>query len=268
MAKKIRGFLSYFAVPNLTLLLILFFGVTSLLLPLFNPGIGRVSWASIAEGRYLDIALQPFRLEGGPIYIAFGLYITFSFGSWLESEMDSITYTFYIYTGYAFILIGGLLFPLFISGWFLLLSILFALAYLNPNHQMYFMFIIPMKMWVLAVLVAVFGLYPAVANFMVSGSFYALLAPFLAYGNFILFFGFRYLKERRTGKKTVNHFKILKAVTLKRSTIHKCHICGKTEADDPNMDFRYCAQCEGDYEYCMDHLNNHEHIKKSAEWTA
>ena len=30
------------------------------------------------------------------------------------------------------------------------------------------------------------------------------------------------------------------------------------------MDFRYCVECDGDYEYCMDHLYDHEHVKADA----
>lgn len=42
---------------------------------------------------------------------------------------------------------------------------------------------------------------------------------------------------------------------------HKCTICGRTELDDENLEFRYCSKCEGSYEYCQDHLFTHQHIK-------
>ena len=44
---------------------------------------------------------------------------------------------------------------------------------------------------------------------------------------------------------------------------HRCAVCGRTDEDSPGMEFRYCSKCEGDYEYCMDHLYTHKHIKKS-----
>lgn len=44
---------------------------------------------------------------------------------------------------------------------------------------------------------------------------------------------------------------------------HRCVVCGRTELDDPNLEFRYCSKCEGNYEYCQDHLFTHEHVKKS-----
>ncbi len=36
-----------------------------------------------------------------------------------------------------------------------------------------------------------------------------------------------------------------------------------TENEDIAMEFRYCSTCEGDYEYCMNHLKAHEHVKKA-----
>lgn len=42
---------------------------------------------------------------------------------------------------------------------------------------------------------------------------------------------------------------------------HRCAVCGRTELDDPNLEFRYCSRCNGDYEYCQDHLFTHTHVK-------
>lgn len=42
---------------------------------------------------------------------------------------------------------------------------------------------------------------------------------------------------------------------------HRCAVCGRTELDDPNLEFRFCSKCNGNYEYCQDHLFTHEHVK-------
>ena len=34
-------------------------------------------------------------------------------------------------------------------------------------------------------------------------------------------------------------------------TRHKCAVCGKTELDDDDLEFRFCSKCDGNYEYCM-----------------
>lgn len=47
----------------------------------------------------------------------------------------------------------------------------------------------------------------------------------------------------------------------RRKAMHRCAICGRTELDDPNLEFRYCTKCEGGLEYCQDHLFTHVHVK-------
>ena len=41
---------------------------------------------------------------------------------------------------------------------------------------------------------------------------------------------------------------------------HKCYVCGITDKDAPNMQFRYCSKCSGNKEYCQDHLFTHKHM--------
>ncbi|MBR4342634.1 MAG: hypothetical protein IKP88_08010 [Lachnospiraceae bacterium] len=42
---------------------------------------------------------------------------------------------------------------------------------------------------------------------------------------------------------------------------HKCAVCGRTEKDDESLEFRFCSKCNGNYEYCSDHLYTHKHIE-------
>ncbi len=43
--------------------------------------------------------------------------------------------------------------------------------------------------------------------------------------------------------------------------LHKCSICGRTNVTNPELTFRYCSKCEGNHEYCQDHLFTHEHVQ-------
>lgn len=45
---------------------------------------------------------------------------------------------------------------------------------------------------------------------------------------------------------------------------HKCAICGKTDLDDENEIFRFCSKCDGAYEYCSEHLKNHNHVYRDV----
>ena len=43
--------------------------------------------------------------------------------------------------------------------------------------------------------------------------------------------------------------------------VHRCAVCGRTELDNPDLEFRFCSKCSGNYEYCSDHLQNHIHVQ-------
>lgn len=42
---------------------------------------------------------------------------------------------------------------------------------------------------------------------------------------------------------------------------HYCAVCHRTELDAPNLEFRFCSKCDGNYEYCSDHLYTHVHVR-------
>ncbi len=46
-----------------------------------------------------------------------------------------------------------------------------------------------------------------------------------------------------------------------RASIHRCAVCGRTELDAPDLEFRFCSRCNGNYEYCSDHLHSHMHVQ-------
>ena len=54
----------------------------------------------------------------------------------------------------------------------------------------------------------------------------------------------------------------MKAAGAGQRIVHRCAICGRTDVDSPQLEFRYCSKCEGNYEYCADHLFTHQHVKK------
>ena len=47
----------------------------------------------------------------------------------------------------------------------------------------------------------------------------------------------------------------------KSAATHRCAVCGRTEKDGDDLVFRFCSKCNGNYEYCQDHLFTHEHVK-------
>ncbi len=68
-----------------------------------------------------------------------------------------------------------------------------------------------------------------------------------------------YLKRKTAAVK--NSMSNDKKVVPIGITRHKCAICGRSEKDDPELEFRFCSKCKGNFEYCSEHLYTHEHVQ-------
>lgn len=196
-------------------------------------------------------------LNNSPIWFLFTLYFYYMIGSTLENEWGSFRFNIYYLIG-----VLGTIGAAFIGGvgsaTFLNMSLIFAFAYLFPNFQLMMFFFFPVKIKYLAIFYALYLVY--------TFSF-APLVGFITIGgsvlNFLLFFGKDIIFRLTTGRKVYYKRQSFKEQIPKWIVLHKCEICGRTEIEDKNLEFRYCADCEGDHEYCMDHLYTHEHVKKT-----
>lgn len=160
------------------------------------------------------------------------------------------------------------------STYYVCMSIILAFAMTFPDVQVLLMFIIPIKIKVLGIIYAVilgldfFGSFVAASQSLKTGSimwyFSAAncIAILFSLMSSIIFFvttrkSFRtprqIKRQREFKKQTVNIQKVSK---------HKCAICGRTSDQYPDLEFRFCSKCDGNYEYCSDHLFTHTHVKK------
>ena len=90
--------------------------------------------------------------------------------------------------------------------------------------------------------------------------------PLVAILNYFIFFWDNFLQlfgrvKYQTSRQTVNFKKATKQAQQQKGYIHKCAVCGKTDTDYPNEEFRYCSKCNGYYCYCSEHIHNHVHIQ-------
>lgn len=191
-----------------------------------------------------------------PMWVIFTLYFYYMVGSSLENEWGSFKFTLYYIIGALGTIVAAFLVGGISTGMYLNLSLIFAFAYLFPNFQLLLFFFIPVKIKYLAIfyaisLVVTFWSSPVTGLITVGGSVV----------NFILFFGKDIILRMITGRKSYISRRNFEAKIPKDVIIHRCSICGRTERDDKTLEFRYCAECDGDYEYCMEHLSTHEHVK-------
>lgn len=182
---------------------------------------------------------------------------------------------FLIY-GISYLIFGGILgsgLQIMLTTYYILLSMLMAIAICMPEAEVRFWFILPMKMkWMLYlelayIAYAVISIFVQVKNAAGFGLGVAIVIVhcsqmILPLINLALFFYFTRNYVSRKQKKRKAQFQAQFAQPRPGSGItkHKCAICGRTEKDDPNLTFRYCSKCAGNYEYCQDHLFSHTHI--------
>lgn len=281
---KLERKLGRYAIPNLMLWLIGAYGIGFIL-------------AQVAPGIFAYLLLSPYHILHGQIWRLvtwifmptdsnlFSLVIMaifyYQLGTTLERNWGTFRFNVYIFGGMLFTVLGAfILYGIMaittggaslelisysistgFSTNFINLSIFLAFALSYPDMQVLLMFVIPIKMKWMAI---VYGVL-VVLEFFTSG-WAGKVSIVMSLLNFIIFF----LSTRNLNRYTPHEihrrqqFKAQMRQPRPGSGItkHKCAVCGRTELDDPNLEFRFCSKCEGNYEYCSDHLFTHQHMKR------
>ena len=148
---------------------------------------------------------------------------------------------------------------------FLNMSLFFAFAAVYPNLQFLLFFIIPIKAKWLGIAEGAVYIYLFVSS-LIHGDYATPVLIGLSLMNFVIFFimtrDFRRFSPRHVKQKVVYKSQIHAASGNGKKTRHRCAVCGRTELDGEDLEFRFCSKCEGEYEYCQDHLYTHQHVKK------
>lgn len=209
------------------------------------------------------------------LFAAIMLFFYYNIGTTLEQVWGDFRYNAYIFFGilmtivgaFVLYLIGGGM-PIIMMGggvfstYYISLSIFLGFAMSFPETQVMLYFLIPIKMKYMAVLYVVM-----VGIDFIRGGWGTRVSILFSLASVILFFfATRNYSRYRPGerKRRTEFQKAMsrgKAQGYANGARHKCTVCGRTELDSPNLEFRYCSKCNGNYEYCQDHLFTHEHIR-------
>lgn len=230
------------------------------------------SGQGILRGEVWRIVTYLFVPAGGGNLLLFliSMYFYYWIGSSLENEWGAGKFTIYYLIGALLQAVFGVALTLvlkqdiIITATYLNLSMFFAFATLFPDVMVLLFFIIPVKIKWLAYLDAalfVFGI--------VTTGFPLNLLPIVAVLNYLLFCGgwlidFVRPSRVRQQRKTVQfqaEARRIRKEEVQRGYRHKCEVCGRTDADHPELQFRYCSRCAGYHCYCEDHISNHTHIQ-------
>lgn len=200
-------------------------------------------------------------------------YFYYWIGSSLEQTWGTGQFTIYFFSGallsalYAFVLYFLFHWNVQITGTYIYLAMFFAFAVFYPDMQVLLFFIIPVKIkWLAWVDAALFVLSVITTRFPLN------LLPVVATLNFLIFCGGELLRRFRRSPAAARS---RSAVNFRRESArirreqasqlykHKCAVCGRTDTDYPDLQFRYCSRCAGYHCFCEDHINNHIHFTSS-----
>ena len=276
---KLERKLGRFAIPNLTVYLLIGYVIGFGVMYLMPEMVGYLTLepALILRGqvwRLISWVLIPPTTN--LISLVFLVLLYYSLGTALERTWGSFRYNVYIFSGLLFTVLAvfglyafyyfryGVEVPLSVIGLigtnYITMSIFLAFAVIYPDMEVMLYFILPIKMkWMALVYVMLAGY-----DF-INGGIGIRVAIGASLLNFVIFFlstrNYKRFGPREQARKAKFKKQSSPHMTYTNGAHHRCAVCGRTELDDPCLEFRFCSKCNGNYEYCQDHLFTHEHVK-------
>lgn len=280
MSKWEKKFGKY-AVRNISLVLILFYAAGYIIQMINRQFLGYLLLDpyAILHGQIWRlvtwIVVPPSKMD---IFTIIMLLFYYNIGTTLENTWGTWRYNVYLLSGMVFTIIGSFVWfavlcitsggfdnaaalSAYQSGYFstyyINMSIFLAFAATFPDVKVLLMFVIPVKVKWMGIL---YGLLLAYDFFI--GPPYIKVAIASSLMNFVIFFVTTRNRIHMTPKQMKRRVEFKQDVRRNsRITKHKCAVCGQTEDDDPTLEFRFCSKCNGNYEYCQQHLFTHTHVK-------
>ncbi len=234
---------------------------------------------AVARGevwRMISYPLVYLANSARPILGIISLLFFYWCGLVLEQLWGTLRMNLYYLLGVLLTALAALLTRSYCSATYVNLSLILALAALQPDEMVRIYFVIPLKMkWLawfelgITLLAVIRGL---ISMFLSLGAFVNLswIVPLVPVAVFLLFFGrqaavllpdfLRYHPTRKSWKRKVKQGRIYEVPNKQGNARFRCTVCGRTELTNPGLEFRYCSKCAGYRCYCEDHIHNHVHI--------
>lgn len=207
-----------------------------------------------------------------PFSLLISLYFYYWIGSTLERQWGTPKFNLYYISGMLLTVLGTVLASLITGNYYLTvagtnyvnLSMFFAFAVLFPNAQVLLFFIIPVKMkWLAYIDVGLFAV--SIIRAILAQNWGGVILPVMALLNFLIFAwptlqGWAKRQQYQHSRQTVNFKKAVHQQQKQQGYHHKCAVCGRTDTDYPDLQFRYCSKCVGYHCFCQDHIFSHVHF--------
>ena len=265
---------SKYAIPNLSLYLVLCYAF-GYLIQTFSKGsldYFILNPAMVLKGQvwrlFTWIIVPPNK--DNLLLVIIMLYFFYTIGTILEKIWGAYRYNLYIFSGILYTVIGSFLLYILsimlgknVASWdvfntfYVNMSIFLAFAAIFPEKEILLMYVIPIKVKHLGI---IYGIYLGAQCLL--GGIGSLVVIGSSLFNFLVFFFTSRNRIRMSPKQMKQRQQFRKEVHYAaRITRHKCAICGRTEETNPELEFRFCSKCNGNFEYCQDHLFTHKHVE-------
>ncbi len=249
-SKKLERLIEPICIPNITLYLVI--GQTFVYLAAL---LGKINLNTIVFIPQLALEGEPWRIltflfvppDAHWLLYAFAIYFFYMMGSTLEAHWGTAKYHLFLLSGYLLTVGVAFLSPhaaatnYFIGG-----AIFLAFAYLFPDFEILLYFILPVRIKWIALITWVLFAYS-----FFTGQWPTRFAILASVGNFLLFFARDLILDLRHGHR--RHRAKAQRIAEDSNPTHRhcCHVCGKTDLTNPELEFRYSAD---DHCYCTEHL--------------
>ena len=209
-----------------------------------------------------------------PVLILLSFYFFYNMARTVELNWGTLRMNLFYFAGIILTDIYCMIFGCQADATYLNLSIILVFSTMFPDAVFRVLYFIPVKAWILALIDIGLILLGAFIN-----SFPINMLPVVALANYVVFMGKDVLnllplswrikiaglfrKKPKQPKKTgpIPFQATNTPPRQKTPYTHRCTVCGRTDASDPELEFRYCSRCNGYFCYCEDHINNHTHVE-------
>jgi membrane associated rhomboid family serine protease len=225
-----------------------------------RPDVARLLWLdpdAVLHGEVWRIVTFLFAPTGpvsmtGLIWTAFGLLFLYTMGTSLEAQWGSFRFDLFFFLGaLATLAVCFLVGP--VSGTYVAEALLLAFAVEFPDYEV-LLIILPVKVKYLGALSGGLMVYA-----LIVGDVATRFGVAVALGDFLLFSGPAFAARLRGSGRVRRRSTPGFAPAPRKARV--CARCGKSDADDPNLEFRVCdcqERCGGKLtEYCIDHARAH-----------
>ncbi len=211
--------------------------------------------------------------ESFSFFLIFMFLFQYFIGTALERQWGAFRYNCYIFSGIIFMTLSTMI-TYWVTGismspstYYINMASFLAFAVCFPDIQVYFMMIIPIKIKWLAIVDLIYMAYEFIAIGQYAGYipvhyiWATRISIIVSLLNFFIFYISGIMKRyspKQVKRKVVYQKQVVRPVN---TTVHKCAICGRTEKDGDDLVFRYCSKCNGNYEFCQEHLYTHKHFQ-------